>query len=61
MRKVEVEKLKPGDKVIPLLGDYKGEIVIVESVDFAGAKNGWVTCVHHGTHLLYAGEEIKPA
>lgn len=59
MNKGEVEKLKKGDKVIPLVGDWEGETVTVDSVDFKGAYYGWVTCIHQGTHLLYDGREIK--
>lgn len=62
MNRKEVETLSPGNKVIPRVGYYKDEWVTVVKVELdSGARNGWVTCNHQGTNLMYAGEEIDRA
>lgn len=60
MNREETSKLKPGQKVRPRVGKYRGIVCVVEKVEMdAGAWNGWIHVVEPGgTQLMYTGEEV---
>jgi len=61
MKRDEVEKLKWGVKVVPLIGPKRGQIAAVSKVEMgSGAYHGWVTVnFANGSQAMYAGEELK--
>ncbi len=62
MTREETSQLKPGDKVIPVLGPYTGRVVSVLRVEMNyGAYTGWVTVELPGSNGegLFAGGELR--
>lgn len=65
MNRSAIEKLSPGDIVIPIFGPFKDVPCTVKKIEMdAGAKNGWVTVKlkvnGELTEGLFAGEELRP-
>lgn len=53
--------IEEGDSVVPKIGPYRGQLLVVESIEFdRGAESGWFTCrASNGETLLYAGNELE--